>query len=107
MKVTVSRALQNGVYHVKFAVTDFSADELAKMKSFGVPIIKMKWGGVTSSMSAAGVPMTAIGVQYDAGFGTEEEAKAYEQDILVQLRAALQYLREKKDDFSSAEEVTF
>ncbi len=103
MKVKVNRQLSAGQYHVNFEVGDFSPDELAKMSSFGIPYIRMRWNNPNPTVSS--LPLTQINTRYDGIFSTESEAKDYEKDILDQIKGAMDHLRESQDKFSSFEEV--
>jgi hypothetical protein len=105
MKVKVNRELNGGKYHVNFEVGDFTPDELAKMSSFGIPIINLVWTAAQGGLISSGLPMTKVGKIYDAGFDTEQMAQEYVDDVVKQLRVAIQRLRESKDDFSSSQEV--
>jgi hypothetical protein len=103
MKVKVSRSLSNGRYHVGFVVSDFTADEVKKMASFGVPVLSMRW--TQNNGPAAGpVAINQINGQ-TASFGLEQAAKDYEAEILNGLRTAMQSLRERKDEYTSTQEV--
>ena len=104
MKTTVNRKLQGGVYYISFAFTEFTPDELEKMGAFGIPVIEVQYG-VPPNRIKSRIPLNQIGPHYNAGFFDENEAKTYEQSVLNQVRAAMEALRKRKDDFSSSEEV--
>jgi len=104
MKARVSRTLQNGVYQVSFAFSDFTADELAKMKSFGVPAIQLKIGPL-GGIQAINLPLTQVNPNFAASFLSEAEAKNYEAGVLAQAKAGIEAIRQRKDDFSSTQEV--
>lgn len=104
MKVKVNRQLSGGRYHISFEVSDFTADELAKMESFGVPTVRLQWLAQNSHY-AANVAINQISKKYVAVFGAEPEAKEYEEHVLNELRTEIQRLRESQDKFSSSEEV--
>jgi len=104
MKITVNRKLESGTYFVSFKVGDFTPDELQKMQSFGVPNVKMK-AGLPYQRTLHASPLTAISEGIRAGFKSEEEAKAYENEVLNQIREAMKSLRESQDDFTSSQEV--
>jgi hypothetical protein len=105
MKIKVNRQLSAGKYNVNFEVSDFAPEEVAKMSSFGIPTIELQW---MSSNDVVGgrVPLTQIQPRFSAVFGTEQAAKEYENKVMTQVKAAIQLLRESKDEFSSSEEVT-
>jgi len=103
MKVKVNRLLSAGRYYVNFEVGDFTPDELSKMSSFGVPSITLRLQ--PNSVVTVGVPLNQISKGYNAAFGSEQEAKEYEDGVLAQIRTQMQQLRENNDDFSSSEEV--
>jgi len=105
MKVKVNRQLNSGIYHVNFEVTDFTSEELVKMERFGIPYIKLLWKRPTGGVAEGRVPLNTINRNYDAPFYTEEEAKNYEKDVLTQLRAVIQNLREQEDKYTSSDEV--
>jgi hypothetical protein len=104
MKLKVNRLLNAGKYHVNFEVGDFTPDELAKMASFGSPIIQLRWMS-GSNRIASGIALNQINNRYDAIFDDEQEAKDYETGVLNQIRDAIARLRESQDKFSSSEEV--
>jgi hypothetical protein len=106
MKALVNRHLSAGYYHVNFQIGDFTADEVQKMASFGVPSIQIQFGGGPGTgRSSTQVALNKLSPQWDAAFQTEEEAKKYEEGVLSQIRAAVKRLRESQDKFSSSEEV--
>jgi hypothetical protein len=109
MKVKVNRQLSNGYYVVKFGVSDFSAEELRKMQSFGIPKISILRtvpvpgrGFVPQPLNQ---PLTQINEDLAASFASEEEANGYQESVLEQIRQAIISLRDRKDDFTSTKEV--
>jgi hypothetical protein len=70
MKVKVNRVLTSGKYHVSFDVSDFSAVEVAKMQSFGVPGIKLRFTANNAPGSAV-FPITQVSKRLDAIFNDE------------------------------------
>jgi hypothetical protein len=105
MKAKVNRRLSSGFYHVNFEVGEFTADELQKMASFGIPKIKLLWGGAGSMRLSGDIALNQITKTYDIGFSNEAEAKKYEETVVAQIREAAQRLRESHDQFSSSDEV--
>jgi hypothetical protein len=105
MKVKVNRQLSAGKYHVNFEVSDFAPEEIAKMSSFGIPMVSLRWTA-NNTPTIGSVPITQIGRGLDAIFDTEQVAKKYQEEVLTQIKTALQRLRESKDEFSSSEEVS-
>jgi hypothetical protein len=104
MKTTVRRALKAGIYNVNFTFSDFTPEELEKMQAFGVPAIRVQWGQ-PPARNSGWVALTQLGPNYNSGFLAEEEAKSYEHEVLSQVKTAMETLRQRKDDFSSSEEV--
>jgi hypothetical protein len=104
MKVIVNRQLAGALYHVSFKVSDFTPDELQKMQSFGVPIIDIAVG-FPGRVGRSKVPVTGIAENMKIAFSTEQDARAYEETVLGQIREAMKSLRERKDDFTSSAEV--
>lgn len=104
MKVKVNRQLTGGLYRVSFEVGEFTADEIKKMGSFGVPTIQMQY---TSPQGTFGTqqPINQINNMAAAVFRTEDQAKEYEAGVINQLRMAIQQIRERQDKFTSSEEV--
>jgi hypothetical protein len=103
MRVTVIRALRGGVYYVGFKVGEFTAEEREKMERFGVPGIAIRAGGPPALPTTAA--LTQLTPNLTGGFANEAEAKDYEGRVLSQVRKKMESLRERKDDFTSAEEV--
>jgi hypothetical protein len=104
MKATVTRTLQNGVYLVSFTFSDFTQEELAKMRSFGVPVVQIRTGP-PGSHGVNNLPITAINTNFVAGFSAEQEAKNYETSVLAQAKSGIEAIRQRKDEFSSTTEV--
>jgi hypothetical protein len=104
MKVKVNRQLSAGKYHVNFEVGDFATEEIAKMSSFGVPTITLRWT-INNANSLGPVGLTQINRGLDAIFDSEQAAKKYQEDVLAQIKAAIERLRGSKDEFSASEEV--
>jgi hypothetical protein len=107
MKLKVNRELNGGLYSVDFSVGEFTPDEVQKMRSFGVPRIEVYMGGPppTAVRQSYQLQITGITPQYKANFATEAQAKDYEERVVAQIREAMKSLRERKDDFSSFQEV--
>lgn len=106
MKITVSRQLRSGSYHVSFKVGDFTAEELQKMGSFGVPSINLLFiPAGYPGQQRNNVPLNQISEKQLARFSSEKEARDYETNVLQQIRAAMQALRESKDEFTGSDEV--
>jgi hypothetical protein len=104
MKVTVNRSLNAGKYRVSFSVKDFTTDELAKMSSFGVPGVDIKFmSGAT--LTAGRVSITQISDRLEAAFGSEEAAQQYESEVLRQIKTAMDQLRSQIDGFTSTAEI--
>jgi hypothetical protein len=51
MKVKVNRRLSSVFYHVNFEVGEFTAEELQKMASFGIPQINLQWQGAATNLN--------------------------------------------------------
>jgi len=104
MKLQIQKSLSGGQYHVSFQVSDFSQEEVKKMESFGIPQINLMVDGPLNRR-AMWFPLNRITFTYKAGFEQEAEARSYEKNVQDQIKAALQDLRGRKDDFSSMAEV--
>lgn len=104
MKLRVNRVLSGGLYTVDFSVGDFSADEVTRMKSFGIPVINMMTGSPNGRQPLR-TQITRITPQFAMSFATEDEAKKYETEVVSQIREAMKAIRQRTDDFSSAQEV--
>jgi hypothetical protein len=104
MKLNVNRVLSGGLYSVSFSVGDFTADEVKKMESFGVPHIKIMQEGPGNRRTFMH-PLNRIGLQIRAVFSTEQEANSYQENVLGQIRQSMKDLRERTDDFTSTQEV--
>jgi hypothetical protein len=105
MKLTVSRQLSEGYYYVAFAVSDFTPDEVKKMESFGVPLINILQGGPPGARAAYKIQLTRVSPSYRASFPAEEDAKKYEEAVVMQIREAMKTIRERTDDFTSTAQV--
>ncbi|SRR6266404_1419562 len=103
MKVNVERQLNAGTYFVAFRVADFSAEEIQRMQSFGVPTVAMFHG--INPRQALRLGLNQINEKWKAGFVSESEAREYETRVLKDIRDAIQSLRDKKDEFTSSSEV--
>jgi hypothetical protein len=104
MKLKVNRLLSQGEYKVNFEVSDFSPEELSKMSSFGIPPIRLKLTTASGTTSRY-VGLNQINKNLEARFPEEELAKQYEAEVKAQISRALEGLRQRKDEFSSSEEV--
>lgn len=105
MKVRVYRSLQGGIYTVAFAFSDFTQEELAKMKSFGVPSIQVRIGLTGRDQTAIAMAINQVTPNHIASFLSEPDARNYEAAILTQAKAGMDALRQRKDDFTSSSEV--
>jgi hypothetical protein len=106
MKVIVNRRLASGLYWLDFAVSDYTPEELKKMESFGVPTLDILFGPNPGQRQPVKLPMTQLSQQHKVNFPTAKEATEYEQRVVNQIRSLMQALRERKDDYSSTEEVS-
>jgi hypothetical protein len=104
MKVNITRQLSAGQYILRFAVTGFTPEEVAKMNSFGVPLIQMRQN-VPAGVQNIQIAITQINPNIVAGFTSEDQANKYQQDVLAQINQAMKSLRDRNDDFSSIQEV--
>jgi hypothetical protein len=104
MKATVIRSLQGGVYYVAFSFSDFTPEELAKMRSFGVPTVQIRVG-VYGQQTASNIQITQINANHVAGFTNQPAAEEYQASILGQVKSAMEALRQKKDEFTATAEV--
>ena len=107
MKLTVNRQLAGGSYFVSFSVGDFSEEEKQKMESFGIPGIALQilnpQQGIVKPLT---VPITGINLQMKGRFKSQEEAAQYEEGVRTQISKAIEWLRDRKDTFTSTDEVT-
>lgn len=106
MKVKVNRLLSAGKYHVSFEVSDFTPEELAKMSSFGAPMIEMQWTN-NNGVNISSVSINRITNNLVAVFPTQDQAEQYQAKVLGQIQKAILNLRERKDEFSKSDEVSF
>lgn len=104
MKAKVIRNLQSGLYSVAFIFSDFTQEELAKMKSFGVPLVQIKTG-IPGQQQAINMSINQVTPNHVAFFFNEQEAKNYEAGVLSQVKSGMEAIRLRKDDFSSTVEV--
>jgi|ERR1039457_3586659 hypothetical protein len=104
MKITVNRRLNGGIYWVGFKVGELTQEEVHKMQSFGIPTVPLTTG-VPPQQTAAAIAINKVTENFQAGFRTEQEAKAYEDKILSHVRKVMKDLREKQDGFTSTAEV--
>jgi hypothetical protein len=104
MKARVNRSLQGGIYNVSFAFSDFTQEELTKMKSFGVPTVQVKVG-LPPKQATVNIAINQVQQAHVASFISEEEAKNYENVVLSQAKAGMDALRQRKDEFTSTAEV--
>jgi hypothetical protein len=126
MKVVVDKQLRGGIYYVRLIVGEFTDDERQRFEKFGVPILGILTGTpsqlpperaigprvtirpqppVPPGRQAISLPITNIGDKFTAGFVNADEAKAYEDRIIDEIKQKMQWLRSQKDSFSSKEEV--
>ena len=105
MKLKVNRKLDSGRYFVDFTATDFTTDEVIKMASFGIPAIDLQFHNQMGAQIKSKIPLNKVSPQFKAAFTTEQEAVEYQEKVVSQIREAMRVLRERKDDFSSDEEV--
>lgn len=106
MKVKVNRELRNGQYHISFEVSNFAVEEVTQMQKFGVPMINMRWNTAAGATTGP-VALNKITPTYDAFFNNEQQAIDYEQQVMNQIKAAIEALRTKKDNYSTSTEVDF
>jgi len=88
MKARVTKTLTGGMYQISFAFSDFTQEELAKMRSFGVPVLQLRTG-FPGSQSVINVPINQINANIVAGFVNEYEANNYETTVLTQAKTAM------------------
>jgi hypothetical protein len=104
MKARVNRSLQGGLYYLSFIFSEFTQEELAKMKSFGVPVVQLKLG-FSPNQQVVNMAINQITQAHIGVFSSEQDAKNYESAVLAQAKAGMDALRQRKDDFTSTAEV--
>jgi hypothetical protein len=105
MKITVQRKLLGGLYIVGIRVSEFSDEDRQKMATFGVPHVNVRWGPPNDQSQGVAL-LTKLDDTYTAGFVSEREARQYEEKVLADIRAAIESLKKKNDEFTSTDEVT-
>ena len=112
MKIKVQRELTEGQYTVLLIVSEFTEEERQKFLSFGVPMVsvqsratQMVNGRITTVFASRNVPITEL-AKHPAKFGNEAAAREYEAKVLTEVKNKMTALRERKDDFSSSEEIS-
>jgi len=104
MKVRVEKELKNGIYQLKFYATDFADEERTRFEIFGVPKISLKKQDSDGNVEWRSVSLTHL--QYHAcTFADAEDANQFEQQALEEIRQKMTELRQRKDDFTSTDEV--
>ena len=103
MKVRVARELVEGRYQVTFQVGDFTSEEVKKMSQFGTPVITLI-RTQNNQNTRFNAPITQL-PQSIAAFPNEGSAKTYEDEVLQQLKTAIDNIRAREDKFTSIEEI--
>ena len=112
MKIKVQRGLNEGQYTVQLVVSEFTEEERKKFSSFGIPTVSLQIrltqmvnGRLTAVPSSRPVPVTEV-AKYPAKFSNENAAREYEAKVLAEIKDKMTALRERKDDFTSSEEIS-
>ena len=104
MKVQIERVLENGKYHVKVAVSDFSIQEIEAIKKFGAPMISVAplyiWRRREFTSNVA-----IHDLNDDFEFTTETQAKSFITDLTARIKTAASTLKSYKDTFSGKNEL--
>jgi hypothetical protein len=103
MKVRVARELVEGRYQVTFQVGEFTSEEVKKMSQFGTPTITLI-RTLNSQNTRFNAPITQV-PQMVAAFPNEQSAKTYQDEVLQQLKSAIDNIRAREDNFTSTEEI--
>jgi hypothetical protein len=104
MKLKVNKVLKSGAYHVNFEVSDFTSEEIAKMESFGIPVIKMKIQNPNGTNNVS-MGLTQIQPRFNAVFDNEQLANDYQNSVIEQIKSELEKLRQSQDKFTSTQQV--
>lgn len=103
MKVRVSRFMRSGVCFIGFQSIDISPEDREKFQKFGTPAVQILMG--SGPRIAIPVIISALDAGQTAGFANPEEATAYEQRILNEVKNLYDSIRSKRDEFTSTHEV--
>lgn len=106
MKVIFDKKLENGKYNVRIDVTEYSVDEVEKIKRFGPPIVSIAPKNVyNGGRMRDSLPLYDL--NYDFEFDLEREAINFVELMKGRIKIAILNLKERKDNFSGKNELQF
>jgi len=104
MKVVFNKRLEAGKYYVNIDVTDYTHDEVDKIKRFGAPLISLSpQNAFKNGNFVTHLPIHSL--NYDFQFSTEAQAKQFVDSLSTRIQVAVKELKARKDDFSGKKEL--
>lgn len=108
MKFAINREIKSGKYIVAVSVKEITDDERAKIIKFGAPMVSISPKAVLSSGGysyTSTVPLHSLNYVFE--FSTKDEADDFNNNLLANIKEAVQTLKNYKDDFSLSKEYDF
>lgn len=106
MKVIIEKKLEGGKYSVQINVSNYTADEVDKIKRFGSPNISIAPQTVWSR--DYGTRLTSLplhDMNYDFKFTAEAEAVSFVNNMTDRIKLAVDKLKGMRDQFSGTKEL--
>lgn len=100
LKLTVKKRLSKGIYWVEFVSGELSEVEKRQIDKFGAPSVGISYGD-PEHLAQRAFSIHEIDDSHSAGFRTAEEACAYANTIVSEVREKLSALMKETDEFTS------
>jgi len=105
MKVIIEKRLEAGKYFVRIDISDYTNDEVEKIKKFGSPRISVAPKFVYLRNEGTKSTLPLHNMNYDFEFNLEHEAIAFVETMTGRIKNAVLILKNMKDNFSGKNEL--
>jgi hypothetical protein len=106
MKLVFEKKIENGKYCVVIKITEFSVDEIERMKKYGAPIVSIapqsRMNRIRGFVSEISLP----DLNYDYWFENKEKAQLFESNMTERIKEAIKKLKSYNDDFTEEKEIS-
>ncbi len=104
MKVVIEKNLKAGSYLVNVEITEYSEDEIDRVKRFGAPSISIAPETIYYNGRARSViPVTSLNTSFQ--FSDEQSAEDFIKLLKSRIKSAVDELKGKTDNFSGRDEI--
>ena len=104
MKVVLDKRLESGKYYVRINISEYTPEEVEKIKVFGAPMISISPKRLfLNGRFVSDLPLHSMNFDFD--FDTEAQANSFVTGMTQKIKDAVETLKARKDQFSGKDEL--